>query len=64
MAEKVTVWKLENRDFPGEFLAVAENELDALVDTVRYAEDGDAFTVTIEKWDKKDLDNLPEWDGW
>ena len=64
MSEKVKVWKLENRDFPGDFLAVAEDGLDAIVDTVRYSEEGSAFTITIEEWDKKDLDGLPEWDGW
>jgi hypothetical protein len=61
---KVRVWKLENRASPGEFLAVDSSGFDAISDGIMHAEAGESFTVTIEEWDKADLDNLPEWDGW
>ena len=61
---KVKVWKLENHDYPGNFLAVAENGLDAIVDTVRYAEAGSVFTVTVEEWPAGELEALREFDGW
>ena len=62
--KKVQVWKIERGEFPGNFLAVDESGLDGIIDEIRHAEEGDVFTVTVEGWDKKDLDNLPEWDGW
>lgn len=64
MAEKVQVWKIERGEFPGNFLAVDESGLDAITDEIRHAEEGDVFMITVQDWEKKDLDGLPEWDGW
>ena len=58
---KVKVWKME-RD--GQFLAVDRSALDAIIEDMECMEEGDSFTITVEEWDKADLDALPEFDGW
>ena len=71
MPEKVTVYKVapaaegvSAKDNDGCYLAVAENDLAAIGDSMIGAEPGDVFIVTVEEWEAKELDMLPEWDGW
>ena len=64
MPNKVIVFRLTQAEGDGCFLAVQENALDAIADAMHGSEPGDSFTVTVEEWDRKKLDDLPEWDGW
>ena len=63
MADKVKVWRLEHKG-SGSFLAVDHSGLDGINEEIRQAEDGDVFTVTVEYWEQKSFNELPEWDGW
>lgn len=62
--QKVQVWKLERADHPGAYLAVDASGVDGVLDEIRLGELGDKFTITVEEWDRADLDALREWDGW
>lgn len=51
-------------DHPGAYLAVDASGVDGVLDEIRLGELGDKFTITVEEWDRADLDALREWDGW
>lgn len=60
---KVKVWKLERVGLGG-WLAVGANALDAIYEEIANAEPGEELKITVEEWDKAELEALPEFDGW
>lgn len=45
-------------------IPATEEDLQAFVQNLINSEPGTEFAVTIEEWEKEDVDALPEWDGW
>ena len=58
--QKVRVFVVE---FEGSGRYVVENPRN-IADEIRDAEIGDKYTISVEEWDRADLDALPEFDGW
>ncbi len=59
--QNVRVYAIECDGLTGKYVV---EDLTTALDELQQAEYGDKYTITVEEWDRADLDALPEFDGW